>query len=509
MAKKINLPKATVSSKGDLITITQGGVEKSISKEVLLKYLEDSMGRLSSDINSLQSQIRAKTINKSNPSFPNAVSAKSPSSPSHLTTKSYVDNSLHNVVKNDGSTQLIRNLSFRSAPSTFSNNDIVTRKFVDDSLKSALKTIRKISGNDGYPQSSVGDTYMLENTISVFATDGPEVQKGDLLICIENSKGGTHGASGQQFAIINTNVVFATEEAAGILRVASEIDIAEMSSEDSAVTPFKLKRSLESGSSYNRTIIDASTYNLAEVERGIIGVNTLNRPVTINLPSIGRAANSKILKYTIKDESNNASKNTITIVATGGDTIQGSRSYIISGNSESIKLYNNGENIWYLESNVASGASGTGGMKSFTSVTGEKASSTGAYESVMSIDVDLKEYPIGTGFKVVAHSITASNGQTKTVAIGVNGTQLNASSLTGVTAPDLDFIHHELTVIRTNSPSSLAYGFVLVGINKAAPALSNTLNLDWNSIISVSVDVNNATAASDVTVYSLQVIPLK
>tara|TARA_R110002012_G_scaffold96224_1_gene231896 strand:- start:931 stop:1377 length:447 start_codon:yes stop_codon:yes gene_type:complete len=148
-------------------------------------------------------------------------------------------------------------------------------------------------------------------------------------------------------------------------------------------------------------------------------------------------------------------------------------------------------------------------MKSFTSVPGEKASSTGAYESVMSIDVDLKEYPIGTGFKITAHSITASNGQTKTVAIGVNGTQLNASSLTGVTAPNLDFIHHELTVIRTNSPSSLAYGFVLVGINKSAPALSNTLNLDWNSIISVSVDVNNATAASDVTVYSLQVIPLK
>ena len=40
-------------------------------------------------------------------------------------------------------------------------------------------------------------------------------------------------------------------------------------------------------------------------------------------------------------------------------------------------------------------------------------------------------------------------------------------------------------------------------------SLSNNLDIDWNQKITVSVDALNATLATDIKVYALQVIPLK
>jgi hypothetical protein len=113
----------------------------------------------------------------------------------------------------------------------------------------------------------------------------------------------------------------------------------------------------------------------------------------------------------------------------------------------------------------------------------------------------------------VAHSFCAANTNVKTIAIGVKGTQVLASSLSGTTAPNALFVHHEATILHTDTPSSMAFGFCLVGADMAADGsaagLTNSLSLDWDSKITVSVDVNAATAATDVKVYALQVIPLK
>ena len=127
----------------------------------------------------------------------------------------------------------------------------------------------------------------------------------------------------------------------------------------------------------------------------------------------------------------------------------------------------------------------------------------------MSVDVDLREYPVGTGFKIVSHCQTAGNGNTKTIAIGVDGNQVLASSLTGTTAPNNQFVHHEVTVLHSDTPKTMAFGFCMMTQDDTAAGLSNTLDIDWNQIITVSVDVNAATAITDVKVYALQVIPLK
>ena len=402
-------------------------------------------------------------------------------------------------------------LSYRRSPSSFKSTDVVDKNFVDTELRQVLKKVKKNSGDSGYPKATAGETFIVQKTHTIFATNGPEVQKGDLLLCIEDSAGGTHGEAGHQYAILNTNVVFASESSAGILRAASTKDALDLRAQDAALTPLAYKTAQENGSEYNRTVVDVPTYTLVESEKGIVGVDCRRNTVSITLPSIGRLSNPKVVKYIIKDEHNNSLKNNITLVTAGGNTIQGSRTHIINSNGASVKLYNDGMGTWYLESNVSASAGDSSGVKSFLTndiTNGEQVTSTGAYESVMSIDVDLREYPIGTGFKVVSHCATAGNGNTKTIAIGLDGNQVLASSLTGTTAPNNQFVHHEVTFMHTDTAKYFAFGFIHMTQDDTASGLTNNLEIDWNTKIKVSLDVN-VSATTDVKVYALQVIPLK
>ena len=98
---------------------------------------------------------------------------------------------------------------------------------------------------------------------------------------------------------------------------------------------------------------------------------------------------------------------------------------------------------------------------------------------------------------------------TKTIAIGIDGNQVVASSTTGTTAPNNKFVHHEVTVLNSGTPKTMAFGFCMMTQDDTSAGLTNTLDIDWNQKITVSVDVNAATATTDVKVYALQVVPLK
>ena len=127
----------------------------------------------------------------------------------------------------------------------------------------------------------------------------------------------------------------------------------------------------------------------------------------------------------------------------------------------------------------------------------------------MSIDVDLREYPVGTGFKVISHCQTAGNSNTKTIAIGIDGNQVVESSTTGTTAPNAKFVHHEVTVLHSDTVKTMAFGFCMMTQDDTSAGLSNNLDINWDQTITVSVDVNAATATTDVNVYALQIVPLK
>lgn len=510
MANGLNLPRTNISSKGDLITVIQNGVERNISKLDLLTYLEEAINNLSNQVTSLSSQVSNNSVDTTSPSFPGTVSGANPTAPRNLTTKNYVDSLLNGTIKNDGTTRLDANLSYRNSPANLRANDVVPKSYVDAEIRRTLKSVVSISGNDQYPAASSGDTFLITSFSESFATNGPEVQNGDIIICVETSSGGTHGAVGNQFAIINTNVVFATEENAGILRVASPAELEDLDTNSSALTPLNYKNTLEDSSDYHRTAFATPTVSLLEADKGIVSVDTRRNAVTVTLPSIASLEHPKLTKFTIKDEYLSASQNIITINCSGGNTIQDSQRYTITANGGAATFYNDGANQWYIQNNVFSGSELTTGVKTLMTddiTNGETATSTGAYTSIFSIDVDLRDYPVGTGFKVVAHSYALANGNTKTTAIGIDGQQVLPSSLTTVTAPDNKFIHQEATVLHSQTAQYFAYGFAYVGTNVAA-GITNNLSLDWNTTVTISFDVN-VSATADITAYAFQVIPLK
>ena len=127
------------------------------------------------------------------------------------------------------------------------------------------------------------------------------------------------------------------------------------------------------------------------------------------------------------------------------------------------------------------------------------------YEKIRTI----YEFHRRVSYLTISHCFFAGNGNTKTIAVGVDGTQVLESSTTGTTAPNSKFCHHEITVLHSDTPQYMAFGFVMIGADDTATGLTNGLELDWNSKITVSVDVNVATAVTDVKVYALQVVPLK
>jgi hypothetical protein len=506
-----NLPKTATSSDNDLISIVQGGVTKSISKQDLLGALSFSISQIAADVSSLKTKVSKNTISKDTPVFNNSIIAPEGNADVHLTTKGYVDSKLFNTVKNDGSTKLINSLSFLKEPETTEELDLVYRGYVDAELRKYLGVPQPYNENV-YPQTfSAGECFILTSDFAAFATNGPEVQSGDILIALSASSGGTHGEVGNQFAIINTNVVVATEDTAGILRVSSDLELVSLDSDDSALTPSGYKKALETDSSYNRTEYQVSNIVLNESDKGIIAVDTRRDPATVTLPSIEGLQHGKLVKYTIKDEYANASKNNITITASPGNTIQNSLRYKINDNGGAVTLYTNGISTWYVESNVFSNVGFSTGVKSVVTddvVNGEQAVSTGAYEAVLSTEVNLTDYPIGTGFKIVVSAFTAANSQTKTLAIGIGGNQVLESSGTTVTAPNAAAIVSEFTLMHTNTTDTFGYGKVLVGTSSFAQ-IANTLSVDWGGNLTVSADVNNATAAGDIKVYSLQIIPLR
>jgi Cu/Ag efflux protein CusF len=504
-----NLPKTSTSAKNDAIAIVQGGVTKSISKEDLLRSLSSLVSNLQAEIRSLKSNVSKNTISKDTPVFNTAIVAPAPSSGRHLTNKDYVDNQLFNTVKNDGTTKLLQALSFLKSPEDLDDLDLVPKEYVDEELKNFIGTPQAYNENS-YPYTErAGECFIFTADNSNFA-EGPEIQTGDILISLSASSGGTHGEVGNQFAIINTNVILATEETAGIVKIATIDELTDLTANQSVLTPLNYKNTLEDSSDYKRTVFATPIVALTEENKGIVSVDTRRNSVTVTLPSIASLEHPKLTKFTIKDEYLNALQNIILINCSGGDTIQNSQRYTVNANGGSVTFYNDGTNQWFVESNVFSGSELTSGVRTLLTddiTNGENATSTGAYTSIFSIDVDLRDYAVGTGFKVVAHSLAIANGNTKTTAIGIDGQQVLPSSLTTVTAPNNKYIHQEATVMHSSTAQYFAYGFAYVGTSVAA-GLTNSLNLDWNSTITVSFDVN-VSAVADISAYSLQVIPLK
>ena len=84
-----------------------------------------------------------------------------------------------------------------------------------------------------------------------------------------------------------------------------------------------------------------------ETENRVVGVDVSSSTVQLTLPLITNDGNGKVL--TIKDESDNANSNNITVVASGSDTIEGSANHTIDTDGGSLTIYANVETqTWYI-----------------------------------------------------------------------------------------------------------------------------------------------------------------
>ena len=291
---------------------------------------------------------------------------------------------------------LLKSLEYeKDFSSDFKDNSVVSKKYADRLLDGVLKTLEMVYDNS-LPKASKGDCFVMSESYPVFAQDGPEIQEGDVLICISDSEGGFYSKAGHQFAIINTNVVNANEKTKGVIRIATLEDMHEYQADDASITPFKYKYALDNSATYKRTLVDRNSYLASEADRGILGVDGRKYGKTvITLPSIVSLKNPNLFKVTIKDEYGQAGTNSITVRAKGA-SIDGKNEIVLINDYQAVTFYNDGRN-YYIENNTHEDAV-SGDFRALTGL--QVPGVAGSFQSVFAFDLDLSQFSLGQGFRV-------------------------------------------------------------------------------------------------------------
>ena len=493
-----NLPKATRSKKSDLLTIVQGETTKNISVKDFTQSIVKQLSKLSAEIKNTRSSISKKSFDKNNPTL--SKNLKVPSKlPSHAATKSYVDKMALHTVKVDGTTKVEAPISY-SKSFKFNDKNLVTKEYADSLLDFTLKKISNLNIN-AYPKAKAGDVFISQNAYESFGADGPSIEEGDLIICITNSEGGTYGAAGNQFAIVNTNVVSSSEVSKGIIKIANDKEVLDFSSDTSALTPKKYKDSLLNTSLYNRTLIDRSSYTILEEDKGIVAIDNRRSSSTITLPSVTGLKNPQLFKVTIKDEFGQADLRNI-IIKSLGSTIDSKNEIILSNKYQAVTIYNDGVN-YYIENNTHA-EDEVSQMLSQAGVV--RPSATGADEALYSFELDLSQFDQNQGFTFEVSGTFAANSNTKTLKLVIDGVTTVTNATT--TAPNNDMFVAKVTVLK-EPRYAVTYGQILLEGIAADTYVANSLNMDWTSRVTISAVANAATATSDIQIFSAILQPLK
>jgi len=496
-----NLPKASKASSSDLLTIVQGNKVKNISVKDLTKALVAGNLKLSSEIKALRTELSKNTINKNNPTLTKPLRIPPPVSSGDAANKGYIDSKVGHLIKVDGTSRIAAPLSYTSA-NTFTDRDLVDKRYADSLLSQTLKTLKHLSENR-YPQANPGDTFLFVNNTKEFAKGGPEIQKGDILICISKSEGGTYGEVGSQFAIVNTNVVFGNETSAGILKMATGKEVMGLIEDSSSVSPKKIRDILEASSIYNRTLI-AYNYLIQENDKGIIAIDSRGGDVTVTLPSISTLALPRLVKFVVKDEFGYAATNNITIKTSSTNTLEGGKSISINQKYQAISIYNDGKN-YYIESNTHNSREGAvAGSGVLTATNKSYPSEVGINDPVYSFDVDLSQYDINEGFEIEYYGSfidTTSNSadiMLNSVVIATTGTitAIGSFKLTATVLKSADLNGYIASYIGVDG--------VVVNNNFEAISLNS-----WLGPIAVQGTIQCATATSDALGHMFIVKPLK
>jgi hypothetical protein len=127
---------------------------------------------------------------------------------------------------------------------------------------------------------------------------------------------------------------------ANVSRVSSGTDHGTLSGLDS---DDHLQYELLSGRISDLTVVNVPTYTYLSSDIRLHITYTSTGPVTITIPSALIASRGK---FKLKDASDNAGINNITVNTEGAETIDGSSNYVINMDSDSLILYSDGSNLF-------------------------------------------------------------------------------------------------------------------------------------------------------------------
>lgn len=127
------------------------------------------------------------------------------------------------------------------------------------------------STNPNYPAANNGDIYHFTVAGKVGGASGPDVEVGDLAICItDGSAAGDHATVGGNWLLVNTNVVDASETVKGVVELATNAEVTTGTDTTRAVTPAGLANALSSYAGvYRGTITAASSGTITAATHGL------------------------------------------------------------------------------------------------------------------------------------------------------------------------------------------------------------------------------------------------
>ena len=213
--------------------------------------------------------------------------------------------------------------------------------------------------------------------------------------------------------------------------------------------------------------------------------------------------NSKLVKYIIKDTEGYASQNNLTIYPSSSDTIDQTNSLKLTSNGQAVTLYNNGNNKWSVEA-TSSGA-GAGEEVTYQTITGPAfqgaafsvIGSTGA-TTAFSLDIDLSEYDLNQGFKLVAGGTTGSASEAKTVQIDIDGvTTIDSGSVTLTSAA----WYVEITILNASKYAIANGTFISPDLDATVQYSTYQLSLDnnlWQNSVTANLVISSASTASNI-----------
>lgn len=120
--------------------------------------------------------------------------------------------------------------------------DAVNKQYVDNLTAGGVNIVGSIdaSTNPNYPAADRGDAYYVSVDGKIGGVSGEDVHVGDLIVAVNDNAGGDEATVGNDWIVMERNQEYATEETAGYIEIATQVEVDAGTDDQRAVTPAKL-----------------------------------------------------------------------------------------------------------------------------------------------------------------------------------------------------------------------------------------------------------------------------